>query len=76
MELTLVSIHIWNLCSATPDLPSSIENDGYVLNTESMSHSVRVYDFNEEHGSNSLAWPLQASPKDLWGLPPHVISIN
>ena len=58
------------------DLPSLLENDGYVLNIESMSHLVKVYDPNEEHGSNPLAWPLQASLQDLRGLPPHVISMN
>ena len=58
------------------DLSSSLENDGYVLNTESMSHLVKVYDPNEEHGSNPLAWPLQAASQDLRGLPPHMISMN
>ena len=71
------AIHISGYCAVPPsDLPSLLENDGYVLNTESMSHLVKVYDPNEEHGSNPLAWPLQASLQDLRSLPPHVISMN
>ena len=58
------------------NLPSLLENDGYVLNTESMSHLVKVYDPNEEHESDPSAWPLQASLEELQGLPTHVISMN
>ena len=41
-----------------------------------MSAMVKVYDPNGDHGSNPLAWPLQAASEDLQGLPPHVVSVN
>ena len=39
------------------DLPSMLEKGSYVLNTQSLSHLVKVYDANEEHGINPLACP-------------------
>ena len=57
-------------------LVSLIENDGYMLDGPMMSAMVKVYDPNGEHGDNPLAWPLNATPEDLQGLPPHVISVN
>ncbi|XOV82243.1 MAG: alpha/beta hydrolase fold domain-containing protein [bacterium] len=57
-------------------LPSLQENDGYLLGGAMMNALVRVYDPRLEHQSDPLAWPLQASPDQLQGLPPHVISVN
>lgn len=70
--------YIWGRYSDAPEqLVSLRENDGYGGLTRSMMHGlVRVYDPNGEHGSNPLAWPLQAGAADLAGLPPHIISVN
>lgn len=57
-------------------LVSLKENDGYLLNGEVMGAMVRVYDPQDEHAGNALAWPLQAQEEDLQGLPPTVISVN
>ncbi|MDE0511907.1 MAG: alpha/beta hydrolase fold domain-containing protein [Gammaproteobacteria bacterium] len=59
-----------------PELPSLIENDGYLLDGKAMSIMVRAYDPTGEHANNPLAWPLAAPVEDLRGLPPHVISLN
>ncbi len=57
-------------------LLSLAENDQYMLDGSMMGAFVKVYDPHEEHGTNPLAWPLQAEVGDLRGLPPHVISVN
>ncbi|MEM1229037.1 MAG: alpha/beta hydrolase fold domain-containing protein [Pseudomonadota bacterium] len=57
-------------------LPSLEENADYVISNAAMTALVRVYDPQQEHGANPLAWPLQAGAEDLAGLPPHVISVN
>lgn len=59
-----------------PELTSLYENDGYFLSCESMGVLSRIYDPALEHATNPLAWPYFASPDDLAGLPPHVISVN
>ena len=58
------------------DLPSLVENDGYMLDGRMMAAMVKVYTPNDEQRSNPLAWPLQASKSDLAGLPPHFITVN
>lgn len=58
------------------ELPSLIENDGYVLNGAMMAAMVQVYDPQLEHRTNPLAWPYHAKPHDLAGLPPHFITVN
>jgi acetyl esterase/lipase len=60
----------------TPELPSLWENDEYFLDCAQMAVMVKVYDPASEHGENPLAWPYHATPSDLAGLPPHVISVN
>jgi len=59
-----------------PELTSLHENDGYFLSCQMMNLLARVYDPAGEHGANPLAWPYHATPEDLRGLPPHVISVN
>ncbi len=59
-----------------PSLPSLYENYGYFLDVENMGALARVYDPDNEHAANPLAWPLHATADDLSGLPPHVISVN
>lgn len=59
-----------------PTLPSLFENDGYFLDGELMGVMAKVYDPTGANTTNPLAWPYYASPEDLSGLPPHVISVN
>ena len=35
-----------------------------------------LYDPTGAHGTDPLCWPYYATPADLEGLPPHVISVN
>ena len=58
------------------DLPSLIENDGYILDGAMMAAMVQVYTPNDQERSNSLAWPLHANKQDLADLPPHFIAVN
>ncbi|MDA1076120.1 MAG: alpha/beta hydrolase fold domain-containing protein [Proteobacteria bacterium] len=58
------------------NLRSLVENDQYLLSGPMMSALVRVYDPQGDHARDPLAWPLQAGPDDLQGLPPVVISVN
>lgn len=58
------------------DLPSLEENDGYTLDCRMMSALVKVYDPENRHADDPLAWPFHAAAEDLAGLPPHVISVN
>lgn len=58
------------------ELTSLVENGGYFLEGGMMGALAKVYDPSGEHARNPLAWPLHASPEDLRGLPPHVISVN
>ena len=59
-----------------PELPSLFENDGYFLDGTLMTVMARLYDPTGDNARNPLAWPYHASPSDLEGLPPHVISVN
>ncbi len=58
------------------ELMSLKENNGYMVDTAQMAHMVTAYDPDGAHTDNPLAWPLGATPEDLQGLPPHVISVN
>ena len=59
----------------SPDSPSSIENNGILLNLHSnrgaMSYGIEA--FTER---NPLAWPSFATVDDVAGFPPTVISVN
>ena len=57
-------------------LTSLYENDGYFLEWVIMSLLAKVYDPGGANTTNPLAWPWHATPDDLRGLPPHVISVN
>jgi acetyl esterase len=58
-----------------PDSPSSIENEGILLNLHNnrgaMGYGIEA--FNER---NPLAWPSFAGIEDVTGFPPTVISVN
>ena len=69
--------YISGLYSNPPsELGSIFENDGYMLDADTMAILAKLYDPNGENSRNPLAWPYHASIDDLSGLPPHVISLN
>ena len=69
--------YISGLYSNPPsELGSIFENDGYMLDANTMAILAKLYDPNGENSRNPLAWPYHASVDDLSGLPPHVISLN
>lgn len=41
-----------------------------------MDALVHVYDPDGSNAENPLCWPYFATPADLEGLPPHVVSVN
>ena len=55
--------------------PSSIENEGYLLN---LHHNRGAIAYGIEHfeEGNPLAWPSHATETDVAGLPPTFISVN
>jgi acetyl esterase len=59
----------------TPECPSSVENNGILLDLHSNRGAVGygIEAFNER---NPLAWPSFATIEDLAGLPPTVINVN
>jgi acetyl esterase len=58
------------------ELPSSVENDGYLMSCALMDVMACVYDPNGEHVTDPLCWPFHATIDELRGLPPHFISVN
>jgi acetyl esterase/lipase len=56
-------------------LPSSIENNGILLNLHH-NHGRVGYGIDAFDGRDPLAWPLFAAETDVTGLPPTVISVN
>jgi acetyl esterase len=59
-----------------PNLLSLEENDGYSLDCQQMAALVKLYDPDNVHATNPLAWPYHATAADIEGLPPHFISVN
>lgn len=58
-----------------PELPSSTENDGILLHLHN-NRGAMGYGIEQFEQRNPLAWPLFASPEDVKGLVPTVISVN
>jgi acetyl esterase/lipase len=58
------------------ELPSLIENDGYLISCALMDILASVYDPGGANSRNPLCWPYFVSSDELAGLPPHVISVN
>jgi acetyl esterase len=56
-----------------PNLASYRENLDYVGNLPLLRNMTKVYDPDDKHGENSLAWPFFAKESELRGLPPHII---
>ncbi len=59
-----------------PELPSLVENDDYMVSCSLFGILASVYDPSGEHREDPLCWPYYATPSDVEGLPPHVISVN
>ena len=60
--------------SVPPELISWRENQGYQGTNEMMRAMTKVYDPQDEHETNPMAWPFHATESDLQGLPPHIIT--
>jgi len=58
-----------------PQYPSSIENEGIVLNFGD-NRATMAYGIEAFNARNPLAWPSFATRQDVEGLPPTVISVN
>jgi acetyl esterase/lipase len=58
------------------ELPSLIENDGYLLSMKSTAASAWYYGPKEIENENAHAWPYHSAIEDLKGLPPFVIEMN
>jgi acetyl esterase/lipase len=58
-----------------PDYPSSIENNGILLQLHS-NRGAMGYGIEELNERNPLAWPGFATVDDVTGLPPVIISVN
>ncbi len=59
-----------------PELVSWRENAGYMMTEELNTLCAIAYDPGDENAQNPLAWPYHATPEDITGLPPHVVSVN
>jgi acetyl esterase len=59
----------------TPENPSSIENNGILLDLHN-NQGAMIYGIEEFHKGNVLAWPGFATEDDVHGLVPTVISVN
>ena len=59
----------------TPESPSSVENEGILLNLHNnrgaMGYGIEAFD-----GRNPLAWPSFADVDEVTGFPPTVINVN
>ena len=60
--------------SVPPELLSWRENEGYQGTLEMMRTMTKVYDPDDKHEYDPLAWPFHATNKVLRGLPPHIIT--
>ena len=58
------------------ELPSLVENDGYLMSCDTLHVFASVYDPESRHATDPLCWPYHATVDELAGLPPHLISLN
>ena len=56
------------------ELLSWRENQGYQGTNEMMRTMTKVYDPQDKHETNPMAWPFHAIESVLKGLPPHIIT--
>ena len=65
----------WSTEKKVAELPSMIENNGYLLDLGGMAAMASYYT-EAKDVTNPLAWPYYASEKDLKGLPPHILLMD
>ena len=58
-----------------PELVSLVENNRYLGDMAMMRGMMKVYDPQDKHITDPLAWPYHASKRDLEGLPPHIVTV-
>jgi acetyl esterase len=68
--------YAWEEDRLLKELPSLVENDGYMLERTSAALYVKAYDPEGKNATNPLAWPYHAEEKDLKGLPPFAIAVD
>jgi acetyl esterase len=66
----------WEEDRLLKELPSLVENNGYILDRSSMALYIKAYDPEGNNATNPLAWPYHAEEKDLKGLPPFTITVD
>jgi len=64
----------WPLERQLKELPSLVENDGYLLQVGNMA--ALAYYYGSKDLKNSHAWPYYASVEELKGLPPFILDMN
>ncbi|WPH01632.1 carboxylesterase nlhh [Acrodontium crateriforme] len=64
----------WSQERKLKEIPSAIENAGYLLDPHNSALTKKYYSPND--GENPLAWPYHATPEQLKGLPPHVLNMD
>lgn len=66
----------WPAERKAAELPSLLENDGYLVDSSGDAVTASVYDPDGSHAEDPLAWPYFAQHSDLEGLPPHVVTVD
>ena len=66
--------YAWPLERQLKELPSLVENNGYLIQVENSAALAYYYGPNDLE--NSHAWPYHASVDELKGLPPFVLDMN
>ena len=60
--------------SVPSELLSWRENQGYQGTYEMMRAMTKVYDPQDAHETDPMAWPFHATESDLKGMPPHIVT--
>lgn len=58
------------------EMPSMVENNGYLFNTHATAYLAHYYGPKTEDQTNPLAWPYFATVEDMKGLPPHILAMD
>jgi acetyl esterase/lipase len=66
--------YAWPIERQLKELPSLIENDGYLLQVK--NSGATAYYYGPKDLENPHAWPYHASVEELKGLPPCILDMN
>jgi acetyl esterase/lipase len=66
--------YAWPLERQLKELPSLVENNGYLIQVE--NSAALAYYYGPGDLENPLAWPYHASVEELKGLPPFILDMN